>query len=67
MTTVWRIKPEAAIASRVQDLAAKEMRPVANMLRVLVGEALFARQMAESKRNLVDAIRGEPRIRGDQT
>ena len=34
MTTVWRIAPEAAIASRVQDLATKEMRPVANMLKV---------------------------------
>jgi hypothetical protein len=59
MTTVWRIVPDAAVHERVQELAKKELRPVANMLKVLVGEALFARQLAEGKSRLVSAIRGD--------
>jgi hypothetical protein len=68
MTTVWRIAPDAATHERVEELAKKEMRPVANMLKVLVGEALFARQLAEGKlparhnrehTDLVAAIRGQ--------
>jgi hypothetical protein len=62
--TTWRIAPDAATHERVQELARREMRPVASMLRVLVSEALFARQLAEGKaswndhENLVSAIRG---------
>jgi hypothetical protein len=69
MTIVWRVAPEAADAERVEELARKEFRPIANMVKVLVREALFARQLAEGKQandttkrtNLVAAIRGEPR------
>jgi hypothetical protein len=63
MTTVWRIAPDGRIHEQVEELARKEMRPVANMLKVLVNEALFARQLAEGKKashdNLVRTIRGE--------
>jgi hypothetical protein len=63
MTTVWRIAPDSPMHERVQELAKREMRPVANMLKVLVGEALFARQLAEGKAakhaDLVSAIRGQ--------
>jgi hypothetical protein len=67
MTIVWRIAPDRDIHTRVQELARKEMRPVANMLKVLVSEALFARQLTEGKAakhnrehaDLVSAIRGQ--------
>jgi hypothetical protein len=67
MTTVWRVAPEAAEAERVEELARKEYRPVANMVKVLLHEALFARQLAEGKQSargtdhaaLVRPIRGE--------
>ena len=66
MTMVWRIAPEPATHARIQELAKKEMRPVANMLKVLVNEALFARQLAQGKAartdqaGLVATIRGAP-------
>jgi hypothetical protein len=59
MTIVWRIAPDRDIHTRVQELARKETRPVANMLKVLVSEALFARQLAEGKSRLVATIRGD--------
>ena len=63
--TTWRIAPDREIHERVQELAKKEMRPVANQLKVLVSEALFARQIAEGKalrtehKHPVSAIRGD--------
>jgi hypothetical protein len=64
MTTVWRVAADPAIHESVRELAQKETRSVSNMLKVLLGEALFARQIAQSKHNaanhnnLVAAIRG---------
>jgi hypothetical protein len=71
MSTIWRVAPEAADAERVEELARKEFRPVANMVKVLIHEALFARQLAEGKAarcdrehaDLVSAIRGQPEPR----
>jgi CopG-like RHH_1 or ribbon-helix-helix domain, RHH_5 len=67
-TTTWHITPDAAMQERVQELAKQEMRPAANMVRVLISEALFSRQLAESKQSLssdhaalVNAIRGTER------
>ena len=64
--TTWHISPDAAMQERVQELAKAEMRPVANMVQVLISEAMFARQLADGKRSargaehdsLVAAIRG---------
>jgi hypothetical protein len=47
MIVVWRIAPDRDIHTRVQELAKQEMRSTANMLKILVSEALFARQLAE--------------------
>jgi hypothetical protein len=62
MTTVWRIAPDAGTAAQVEALAKKEFRPVANMLKVLVHEALWARQFADGKSQrdtrLTNMIRG---------
>jgi hypothetical protein len=49
MATIWRVAPDAADDARVEELAQKEFRPVANMVKVLIHEALFARQLAEGK------------------
>jgi hypothetical protein len=64
MSTVWRIAPDQATHARVVEQAKREIRPVANMLLVLVREALFQRQLAEGKTarpeqaSLIATIRG---------
>jgi hypothetical protein len=68
MIVVWRIAPDRDIHTRVQELAKQEMRSTANMLKILVSEALFARQLAEGKQRARDAERGAliATIRGEQ-
>jgi hypothetical protein len=59
MKTTWHISPDTALRERVADLAKREMRAEANMVRVLIAEAVFARQLAEGKSRLVATIRGD--------
>jgi hypothetical protein len=68
--TTWHITPDTAMHERVQELAKREMRPMANMVKVLIAEAMFSRQIAEGKKSarsadhaaLVRAIRGEQQL-----
>jgi hypothetical protein len=50
------INPDDELRDRVKDLAKREMRAETNMVRVLISEAVFARQLTA---RLVAAIRGE--------
>lgn len=67
MSVVWRVAADASVHERVQELARRETRSIANMIKVLITEALFARQLAEGKAarrdrehaDLVSAIRGQ--------
>jgi hypothetical protein len=61
--TTWHITPDPAMHERVQEIAKREMRSVANMARVLIAAAMFSRQLTEGKQarnnSLVATIRGE--------
>ena len=56
----WRVRPDAATAYAVEQMAKKESRSVSSMLMVLIRESIGARRKADGTINrLVAALRAQ--------